>query len=294
MFAVLILEDGSVVRRVKVVVSIAAPAVILFALICYAPLRSATRANFYVGFPTIRDWLTNLAYYSIRVTDRTGVFGTDEGARVLQWVLLPVVAVYMVITAITGFRRKPEDRLGLVPLVTLITSFFGLIAAHKLFGLNYPLERTGLYFIPLFGFAWAFAADHVESKALARTQALIACLLILQFSTQLQTDYFIQWQFDMDAKHVARMLQKASQGKADQSVSVSSAWAHQPALEFYREDLHIAVLKPIEWQDGTAVYGFDYYVFKDRNPADIEKDHLRVLFADPRWGIVLADRPDGR
>jgi 4-amino-4-deoxy-L-arabinose transferase-like glycosyltransferase len=289
MLAVMILEDDSVTDRLKIVAAILAPAETLFVLICFASLRTAGLEHFYVGSTTIRDWLSDLVHGSIKVAHRNGLFGTESGARVILWILLPLIGAFILIAAGVDFRHKWDDRLRFVPLLTLVVSLFGLIAAHLLFGLNYPVERTGLYFVPLFGIAWAIAADRVMSRPLAGMQAVIAGLLILQFATQLQTQYFAPWKFDMDTKQVALMLQKASQGKADQSIAVSSDWRHQPAMEFYRQDLHLAALKPIERQDQAALSGFDFYVLQDPDRANLETNHLRVRFSDPQTGIVLAD-----
>jgi hypothetical protein len=293
MLVILILEDGSVTSRVKAVAAILAPAETLFLVICFASIRTAKLENFYIGWPTIGGWLSELAYLSIKVAHRNGLFGTDGGAHVVQWVLIPAVTVFVLTAAIVDFRQKREDRMRFVPVLTLAASFLGLVAAHLLFGLNYPVERSGLYFVPLFAIAWAIAADRIPGKPLARVQAVIAGLLILQFATQLQTGYFAPWKFDMDAKQVAMLLQKASQGKPEQSVGVSSDWRHQPAMEFYRQDLHLAALKPIERQEQVALSGFDYYVLQDPDRASLETHHLRVLFSDPGTGIVLADHWGG-
>ena len=202
--------------------------------------------------------------------------------------MLPLTAAIILIATGLDYRRS-KNRFRFLPALTLTTTIFGLVAAHFLFGLKYPLERTALYVVPLFCIAWAIAAYAIRNRPLRGTLIVAMFLLALQFATQLQTRYFEVWKFDMATKTLAMKLKIATEGKPAQSTTVSSRWLHQPALEFYRDNLNITALKPVEWFDEAALSGFDYYVLQEPKPEDLERNRLRVLFSDRESGIVLAE-----
>jgi hypothetical protein len=291
MAAVVLLEDGSWSERFKILATILAPAETLFWLICFAALSSAQRDHYYVGTSTIRESLTQLISSSIRVVHRNGLFGTERAGVLIRTVFLPLVAAFILIASSFDFWRNPENRRRLIAVVTLITTILGVVLAHYLFQLNYPLDRTGLYLLLLFGLAWAIAVHGVRNKWLRGIQLLLACLFMIQFATQVETRYFRAWRFNMDSRTVAQILKKACEGKANNTVAVSTSMIHQAPLEFYRDDLHIAALQPVERIYPTPMSGFDFYVLDASTDADryqVAHSGLRVLFSDPAAGVFLA------
>ena len=228
--------------------------------------------------------------FSARCSSERAV-GSDGAVRTVQVYLLPLAAIFILAASVRRCLLKREKRIDCLPALTLFAAFLGLLAAHALVGLKYPLERTGLYFVPLFLIAWAVAIDTLTNKTLRRLMISGMTLLAVQFATQLQTESFGIWKFDNDTKHIALLLKNASAGKPGQSQAVSTRWLHQPALEFYRQALEISALKPILWHDEAPLSGFDYYVLQDVDPLDVNRAGLRVLFSGADTRAVLAADP---
>ena len=59
---------------------------------------------------------------------------------------------------------------------------------------------------------------------------------------------------------MAGLIQQATTGKPDNSVTLATSWMHQPSLEFYRRYMHITALQPVERFDPTPLTGFDFYL----------------------------------
>src|SRR5262249_49605605 len=147
--------------------------------ICYASLVKSTSGNFYVGHPELFGAIFNLVWTSVRDSvDRAGLFGTPQGAHVIQVFILPVVTLFLAAASAVVFWRKPERRTELAPVLMLLVALAGLIAAHYAAGLNYPIDRLGLYLVMLFGLAWAIASS-AAGRFLPAANALFAVLLIL-------------------------------------------------------------------------------------------------------------------
>ena len=255
--------------------SILAPALGIAAAICAYPMRGAHLGHFYVGLPTLDRSLTDLVYTSTRVVGRSaGLFGAEDAAKWIARVGLPLG----VISGAVMWCGRP-----IVPLV-LAVSALGVIAAHLIFGLQYPVDRTGLYLVILAGLSWAMLTDLVSNRALRTVQMFVAGVFLFQFATQLQTHTFRVWPFNAAAKQIAMKLRDECAGKAPQSVSVSTYFSDQPSMEFYRNQYEIACLKPMERLDDPNVPGYDYYVVNPEKPSPGKQ----VLYADPVSGSALA------
>jgi hypothetical protein len=289
--AAVLLDKASWRGRGAVLAKIAAPAAIVFAALWIGALRTAISASFGIGYSTIRESLYSLVFPS--TTDRSGLFQIEHrGAATLEILVILLILAFIAVTSVRDLlgHRKPVR--SLIPAATLMITIAGLLAAHLLFRVPYPVDRTGVYLVVLFGVAWAIAADGFAegfaSRWVWRVNLLLATLAILQFAAQFETQYFLLWRFDARTKTVAQLLRDSCEGKPEGSVTVSAMWLHQPALEFYRRELPIKALQPVTYRDPPLLSGFDFYVLNESHPMDLEKAKLHVLFSDAGSEIVLA------
>jgi hypothetical protein len=243
--------------------------------ICAYPMRGAGVGHFYVGLPTLDRSLVDFIYTSTRVVGRSaGLFGTEDAAR---WIAHGVVPLWLLSVAVV-WRARP-----LVP-VALALSIVGVVAAHVVLGVQYPVDRTGLYLVVLTGLSWAMLADSASQRWMRIAQAALAMAFLLQFATQLQAYTFRVWPFNAAAKQIALQLRQECQGKAPLSVAVSTYFADQPGMEFYRRQYRLDCLRPMERLGDPNVPGYDYYVTNPEQPGPSRE----VLYADPISGSGLA------
>ena len=273
-------------RRPKPLLSLVIPALLLGALINGPSLRRAQRGDFYIGYSDFRTAAISFVATSLYARpDRVGILGVRDVAivRLVDFGL----PLFLIAVAAASVRIK--DRLKLIPFLTLAITLFGLSLARWLFGLNYPADRTCLYFIILGAISWAIAADSFKKPVIQAFWLLPLVVLVIQFSTQLQTRYFEFWRVEANDKIIASLIQQASLGKPENSLTLSSSWMHQPTMEFYRRCLHISALKPVERFDPTPLTGFDYYLLSwgDFNRAG--EAPLRPIFSDPDIEVMLAE-----
>jgi hypothetical protein len=283
-------------RRILESLTMAAAAGAVFVAICIGALATAHTANFYIGEPTIRDSLKELIATSVQGSVvRLSPFGSDRSVDVIQFFFLPAVAIFILAASARTLFRAPGKRDSLIPLVTLIAALAGLVVAHYAVGLNYPIDRAGLYLFPLFGWAWAIAAAQVPNVTVRALNGVLAGLLIVQFVAQFHVDYFLMWQFDASARQVADRLREECRGKPANSVSVSATWYQVPALEFYRDYYRITALEPVERHAHTLLTGFDYYVLNLKDDEDVrngDRSRLIPLFSEQKVsGVLLAREP---
>jgi len=268
-------------RQLKPLLSLALPAIFLAALITGPSLRRAHRDDFYTGYPDFRTAVASLASTSLHArADRDGILGDRNTAERIGVLTLPVFL--LLVGSASLFARQ------LLPFLTLVITIFGLILAHWWFHVNYPSDRTCLYFVILAAVAWAIAGDVFKSRWVQAVWLLPAILLAIQFCTQLQMQYFQFWRVETDDKLIAGLIQQACAGKPDNSVTLGVSWKHQPTLEFYRRSLPIPALKPVERFDPIPLTGFDFYVLSWGDVDRAREANLRTVFADPYAEVILA------
>jgi hypothetical protein len=274
-------------RRIKPILNLVVPALLLAALITYPSLRRAHKDDFYTGYPDLRVAVASLTATSLHArADRDGILGNRATAEHLGVIALPI---FLALSAGAAFFVK--DRRQLIPFLTIVVTLIGLILARWLFGVNYPADRTCLYFVILAPIAWAVTGDAFANRFLHAVWLIPSLLLTVQFSTQLQTRYFQFWRVETDNKAIARLIQQACAGKPENSMSLAVSWMHQPTMEFYRRYLHIDALKPVERLDPTPLNGFDLYLLSWGDVDRAKQAQLPVLFADPDTEVMLAAEP---
>ena len=271
-------------RNIKPLLNLILPALLLGALITGPSLRRAHKDDFYTGYPEFRTAVASLASTSLHArADRDGILGDRNIAERGGVIALPV---FLLLVGGASFFAK--DRRQLIPFLTLAITIVGLIVARWLLDLNYPSDRTCLYFVILAAVAWAVAGDVFKSRTLQFIWLLPPILLAIQFSTQLQMQYFQFWRVETDDAKIAGLIQQACLGKPDDSLTLSSSWMHQPSMEFYRRYLHISALKPVERFDPTPLTGFDFYVLSWGDFNRAQQAPLRTIFTNPDLEVMLA------
>jgi hypothetical protein len=271
-------------RQAKPILNLILPALLLGALITGPSLRRAQRGDFYTGYPEFRTAVESLASTSLHArADRDGILGDRSVAERMGILGLPI---FLLVVGAASFLAR--DRRQLIPFITLAITLVGLVLARWLFKINYPSDRTCLYFIILAVVAWAVAGDVFRTRIAQAVWLVPAILVAIQFSTQLQTQYFQFWRVETDDQVVAALIQQATLGKPEDSVSLSSTWMHQPSLEFYRRYLPIPALKPVERFDPTPLTGFDFYFLSWGDVDRGKQANLRPVFSDPDAEVVLA------
>jgi hypothetical protein len=271
-------------RQIKPLLNLILPALLLSAAITGPSLRRAHKDDFYTGYPDLKTSVASLASTSLHArADRDGILGDRHAAEKIGIIALPI---FLLLAGGAAFFTK--YRCQLIPFLTLIVTIVGLILAHWLLNINYPSDRTCLYFLILAVLAWAAAGDVIQNRLFQAIWLLPAIVIAIQFATQLQMQYFEFWRVETDDQFIASLIQKATAGKSENSMTVSASWMHQPTLEFYRRYLHITALKPVQRFDPTPLTGFDFYVLSWGDVDRGKQANLRPIFADPDTEVMLA------
>ena len=164
----------------------------------------------------------------------------------------------------------------------VVLSLAALIGMHHAAGMPYPLDRTGIYWLPLLVLA---AFSLARRRAARAAVAVVALCCLLQFALLFRVDRYGAWTSDAGARRMVEALRAREKGA--RPVRVTGSWQLEPALNFYRRTLGLNWLAPVE--RGAVNAPGDYRAFTAEDAAAVDRLGLRVVYRDPVSGAVLAE-----
>lgn len=125
------------------------------------------------------------------LTQNTGI--TIQGFIIIALITISIINIYIVINTL---YPKIINNKSLVLSFFLWTSFIAIIILAKLFDINYPEDRTGLYFYPIFILSFIFSLDYIVSKTHKKLYILLATPLLflpMHFAWNMNISYSSFW-----------------------------------------------------------------------------------------------------
>ena len=188
-----------------------------------------------------------------------------------------------------------------VPLFGLLLLMLASAAAlpllqHHLFHTLFPMERTALYYLPLYAVV-LLSAFHVLTGLLSRRwtkivvlilPAVIATALSWHFYRSFSMDSCYTWGHDAHNDEILDIINRDREGHfPGRPVSLDNSWVLEPSLNFYRITRHYTWLapvtrEPISSDDSDYIYAFESDV--EELPRD---NHIRLAFYPDTQTVLL-------
>ncbi|HWQ55267.1 MAG TPA: glycosyltransferase family 39 protein [Bryobacteraceae bacterium] len=256
----------------------AIPGIVTAFVILVVPLSRAIVGHYYYGAVSLSQAVWSLVAASF----------TPWALSVDLWWFIAALALLVAASGaafVLVLRRaeRPGGGEAVAALAggTMVFSLAALVAAHHAAGVLYPLERTGIYWVPLFVLAGFGLARRRGARAVV---AVVSLLCVVQFAQLFRVSYYRPWMGDAGVQRIVAALRARERGA--RGVRVSGSWEFEPALNFYRR------MYRLEWME-PAVRGApddpgDYHVFTGPDAGMADRLGLRVLYRDSLTGAVLA------
>jgi hypothetical protein len=162
------------------------------------------------------------------------------------------------------------------------------IAQHYVFGSLFLIERSALFFVPLFAIWLAYAADALArnarfATAVTAAATVIATLAFVNLASVANLSYVLDWRYDATTERVITEL--AGSGSDPRTVDLGLSYLFQPAAIFYRETR-------FRWLPDNLSHGLDtrsdYYYVIGPDVATVREHGARILRVYSVSGGVLA------
>ncbi len=219
----------------------------------------------------------------------------------ITMILLFAIAVFI---SFKGAKRKfmiLMNEKKLILILLLIIPISANLFEHYLFGTLYLIDRTALFYIPLFVIAFAALVNDPEpSKAKVMLIPIFILLTIFASVNLFCNANFhktISWEFDSHTKDILSLIDKEGQ-RQNKTEMIDFAWPFESGAHYYidnNEFGHVSISKISDDRESLNTK-VDFYLFYDR-PLNIvgysAKDQLinsykkDTMLAFARDGIYL-------
>jgi hypothetical protein len=173
---------------------------------------------------------------------------------VRQGVRLLLVAGFLIALGVISYSTWKNHRItfSTILLLMLILAIAAPVVEHQILGIEYPVERLVLYYIPLLGLLAMTVVDEILSNppffALkAMGQACCMALLgamVLHFARTANLHSTRSWAYDADTKSAVLDLERYFDTTGTNQINIGNNWIFEPTINFYRKTLPLTRLNP--------------------------------------------------
>jgi len=191
------------------------------------------------------------------------LYGVDYPGPVASWITGILTGFFgaAAILAVGSFFVRKKDRLFCLFFFLLAGAVALPVLQHRIFHVLYPVERAGLYFIPLYMLTLLFAFEAVAPSGsrgwrtvLSLAAPVVAAgVMLLHFCISFSVTTCYLWTYDAHTRDAIEAI-AGDRGTKDPVVLLND-WKLEPSLNFYRVTRHYTWLAPVtRRQQGKADY----------------------------------------
>ena len=219
------------------------------------------------------------------------------GLGIIFFIKALIIILIFASLAILSFKSVTRKKFGFIDRylfwiwTILVISSLGAVLQHKFFNIRYVIERTAIYFIPIFLIfmliLWEALAP-IKKMPFKAAMYFIMFIFLGHFITSLNFTHYHSWKYDASTKQMMQHIIDINKDKdlKPGSVSMSVDWIFEQGINFYIEKNNLTWLRYAQREDFNA--GADYYYFSDKGL--IEKHDLKLIRCFDISGTYLATR----
>ena len=180
----------------------------------------------------------------------------------LQIFIELIFPIGLIITLIRKKITGPVMKVGILIMVILT----GIYLEHYLFEALFPWSRTGVYFIPLFGFFIFYLfiqfieglKPQLQKVLVAAGLLLVTLPLTIHFLKTINLVHTFEWKYEAHTKDVVEEM-----AKKNRRIVLGYDWIFGPAINYYVQSKKLNIV-PIKLEEGKP-YDQDFvYEFKNQ------------------------------
>jgi hypothetical protein len=196
-----------------------------------------------------------------------------------------------------AYRLIKDRRLELSTILYGILVAAGLapVIEHLAFGALFPMDRTALYYIPLFAMVIVFSANEMCAGGKLRgvvvrgVSFVVVVLMLVHFSRAANLTHTFLWHYDADTKAAMRDLATGLSG-SDGPIRIGNDWVLEPTINYYRVSHHLDWLAPAT-RDGLSSPDNDVVLRLRPGLSDAHPDYVVVKYYPTSGAELLLRKP---
>lgn len=267
---------------------------ILFAVIVIPLYKLRSQNQLYYGGAT--------SFYSDTIISllQTSLYKQSYLHKELQILGFGVIGIIILCTVFFYLRlRQCLKEHVLCPaslvFVLIVSCALGTIIQFELLDTKYLIERTALFFIPLFTIVFIFLVSGLSLTMYKRIRLLpvilfvaITMLCAVHFARTVNLSHTWTWDYDADTKQMMRdLIKRHEENPPDNEVTIAAHWTFQPSISFYylKYDMTWLVLDQFGHEKDKR---FDYYYYTPEQEETIAYPNREEITRYDDTGNILS------
>ena len=219
------------------------------------------------------------------------------GLGIIFFIKALIIILFLASLAILLFKSVTRKKFGFIDrylfwiLTILVTSSLGAVLQYRFFNIRYVVERTAIYFIPIFLIFMLILREvlvPIKKMPFKAAMYFIMFTFLGHFITSLNFTHYYSWKYDASTKQMMQHIIDINKDKdlKPGSVSMSVDRIFEPGINFYIEKNNLTWLRYAQREDFDA--RANYYYFSDKDL--IKKHDLKLIRCFDIAGTYLATR----
>jgi len=200
-------------------------AIVLFAIV-YEPIRKLkVTGNLYYGGNTgfYSDTLESLTKYSLYTTESNSLIYYSLNIFLLVLILTILISFF--------FNRTLYSLKNIVLSVTTLC-ILSVVLQHHLLDTPYLIDRTALFFYPLFILSLCFSLNDFYHKSTSIIISLIVMVFGINFFSKANLYKITTWYFDSHSEEILNLLNKKG-AEQERKIKIDFSWPFQSSFGYY-------------------------------------------------------------
>ncbi|MFI5221840.1 MAG: hypothetical protein ACHQK8_05915 [Bacteroidia bacterium] len=219
-------------------------------------------------------------------------------ANLITWFIIFILIVSALVFSIEFIRKKKGEYLVFAFYIFMLLLLCGLATycSHLFLGVKFPLERSALFYIPMFSLLIIFLLNYSfrEFRRISIISIVsLGTVFSANFLNSMTLHSVIQYTMHREAKKMIADLDALKKhppsGKYNLSLGCDPAYVYE--MNGYRYNYHLTWLNKVEWDD---VYHpmHDYYFIHKNELSVLGKIPVKILDEYPESGMVLVSNEE--
>jgi hypothetical protein len=186
------------------------------------------------------------------------------------------------------FEQLKNPSLSLLFLIILSVLILGFYAMHKILGINYPEDRTGLFYYVFFVLFATFTFDIISISYFKYVILCICISILIHFAINLNFRKHSLYVYETIPEHFYTTLLN-EQNKSDHRITIGGHRVRELFYGYwnYRNN---GILNPADPSNNMQMC-FDYYISTIAEKPFWDK-YYSVIDSEPDWGFVILKRKE--
>lgn len=210
------------------------------------------------------------------------LYFTDDSTSFVPAISLLIILSLAIAPILILMKKAYDSNLAIITLL-IYTLTGGFFLEFFIFEAKFPLERTGLFYIPIFGlfiyhlFLVLLATYSIKKQIYIPIISVLLICLAVNFFSGANFTYTKTWRYDAHTKDMMEIISDKTQYNTDKA-SITNHWLFEPTINYYistwnlklqpanREAINLSADFMYRLQDSSEVGGFELlYFYEDIN-----------------------------